>query len=268
MFTISRVPKNVERIAKLLGNGVKKGFTLIELLVVIAIIAILAAILFPVFAQAREKARAASCLSNTKQMGTALVLYSDDFDEAIPFAMNADVTFDANWNGTDSFHSNAAYGNYSGYPCTIFKTCNDSWGAYDGMNLISFMDCLYPYIKNVNIFRCPSGNKNLSGYGMNQHLWTYANWNYTLFTTNWKSTSQLVLFADALAVTSTGTYTIISPWIMQYASSYPLYPKRHNGGSNYVFCDGHAKFYKLGAGPTEGDTGQGENNPWWNPAAQ
>ncbi len=62
----------------------RRGFTLIELLVVIAIIAILAAILFPVFAQAREKARSASCLSNLKQTGTALVMYVQDYDECYP----------------------------------------------------------------------------------------------------------------------------------------------------------------------------------------
>jgi prepilin-type N-terminal cleavage/methylation domain-containing protein len=61
-----------------------KGFTLIELLVVIAIIAILAAILFPVFAQAREKARAASCLSNIKQQGLCAAMYSNDWDEGFP----------------------------------------------------------------------------------------------------------------------------------------------------------------------------------------
>jgi prepilin-type N-terminal cleavage/methylation domain-containing protein/prepilin-type processing-associated H-X9-DG protein len=66
-----------------LHKGSPKGFTLIELLVVIAIIAILAAILFPVFAQAREKARAISCLSNEKQIGTAMLMYGQDYDESI-----------------------------------------------------------------------------------------------------------------------------------------------------------------------------------------
>src|SRR5262245_40148306 len=65
-------------------NGWRIGFTLIELLVVIAIIAILAAILFPVFAQARDKARGTSCLSNLKQIGTGLYLYLQDYDETYP----------------------------------------------------------------------------------------------------------------------------------------------------------------------------------------
>ena len=67
------------------GIKVKRhGFTLIELLVVIAIIAILAAILFPVFARAREKARQSSCLSNVKQIGTGLLMYAQDYDEVLP----------------------------------------------------------------------------------------------------------------------------------------------------------------------------------------
>lgn len=69
----------------------RNGFTLIELLVVIAIIAILAAILFPVFAQAREKARQASCLSNEKQLGLAVLQYVQDYDETYPLAINSGV---------------------------------------------------------------------------------------------------------------------------------------------------------------------------------
>jgi len=66
-------------------NTTKRGFTLIELLVVIAIIAILAAILFPVFAKVREKARQTSCLSNEKQLGLAITQYVQDYDEKLPW---------------------------------------------------------------------------------------------------------------------------------------------------------------------------------------
>ena len=101
------------------------GFTLIELLVVIAIIAILAAILFPVFAQAREKARQTSCLSNVKQQGLALMQYTQDYDEMFPLGTN-----DSN---------------------------PDSPGAkpvrlYD----ITWMRAVQPYMKNTNVFVCPS----------------------------------------------------------------------------------------------------------------
>jgi prepilin-type N-terminal cleavage/methylation domain-containing protein len=67
----------------------RKGFTLIELLVVIAIIAILAAILFPVFAKAREKARQTSCLSNEKEIALAILMYTQDYDEKFPIYMVA-----------------------------------------------------------------------------------------------------------------------------------------------------------------------------------
>lgn len=97
----------------------RTGFTLIELLVVIAIIAILAAILFPVFAKAREQARKTSCLSNLKQLGLGVTQYLQDYDEKFPFGNNwADLT-----NFTNGY----------------------GWGAQ-----------VAPYIKNTQIFVCPS----------------------------------------------------------------------------------------------------------------
>src|SRR5947207_1538939 len=73
------------------------GFTLIELLVVIAIIAVLSAILFPVFAQAREKARQSSCASNMRQMSLAVQMYTQDYDERLPLAATATATSFLNW---------------------------------------------------------------------------------------------------------------------------------------------------------------------------
>src|SRR5687768_14208579 len=84
MGTMARLCRHPVRSAKVPG---RRGFTLIELLVVIAIIAILAAILFPVFAQAREKARQTSCLSNLKQLSTAMMMYAEDSDGLFPPAV-------------------------------------------------------------------------------------------------------------------------------------------------------------------------------------
>jgi len=97
----------------------RKAFTLIELLVVIAIIAILAAILFPVFAKAREKARESSCASNFKQIGLAIIQYTQDADESFPPRASGDGTF---------AHSS-------------------SWAAL-----------IYPYVKSDGVFICPSNN--------------------------------------------------------------------------------------------------------------
>jgi prepilin-type N-terminal cleavage/methylation domain-containing protein len=92
-----------------------QGFTLIELLVVIAIIAILAAILFPVFAQAREKARQISCLSNTKQIGLAVLMYAQDYDETYPIAWGL---VGAWWNTVDPYIK-AGVDTQNGYDSTI-----------------------------------------------------------------------------------------------------------------------------------------------------
>src|SRR5713101_6929093 len=104
----------------------KNGFTLIELLVVIAIIAILAAILFPVFAQAREKARQSTCLSNMKQMGLAFNMYAQDYDE----------TF-----GWQKVSDNCPDFGRAGNP-------EPSWNM-----------SILPYVKSRQIFTCPSATK-------------------------------------------------------------------------------------------------------------
>src|SRR5437870_1895401 len=100
-------------------KGRRRGFTLIELLVVIAIIAILAAILFPVFAQAREKARQTACLSNLRQVGLALQMYAQDYDEVLP--TSTDV---------------ANFGDPKAPP--------------------NFLAALFPYMKSQGILVCPS----------------------------------------------------------------------------------------------------------------
>ena len=78
--------------------SLRRGFTLIELLVVIAIIAILAAILFPVFAQAREKARQATCMSNLNQQGLAILQYVEDYDELMP---QGNIHYNGSWETAD-----------------------------------------------------------------------------------------------------------------------------------------------------------------------
>lgn len=123
---------------------IQQGFTLIELLVVIAIIAILAAILFPVFAQAREAARTISCLSNQKQIGTAVIMYLQDYDERYPWAaINLD---DCAGKGKGVGCGYAEYGKRD-LPWVNLKVT--AWG-WDKL--------IYPYVKNVQAYKCPSAS--------------------------------------------------------------------------------------------------------------
>ena len=118
------------------NNNMNKqtGFTLIELLVVIAIIAILAAILFPVFASAREKARGTACLSNEKQIGLALVQYMTDYDGGIP-----QISYYAGSTATST---------------SMVPYVPGSW-----------MVTLFPYVKTLSVFACPSDTANVQIYG-------------------------------------------------------------------------------------------------------
>lgn len=116
--------------------AIRRGFTLIELLVVIAIIALLAAILFPVFARARENARRASCQSNLKQLGLAFIQYSQDYDEKMP-----DGVPHTGWGST-----RVGFG----------------WGGQ-----------LYPYAKSVGVYRCPSDTTTMGGAVATSHIVSY-----------------------------------------------------------------------------------------------
>ena len=244
-------------------KSMKKGFTLIELLVVIAIIAILAAILFPVFAQAREKARASACLSNCKQIGTGLQLYIDDYDETIPPMIHTS-------NPTGDI---AGAGNNS--PRATF--CVDwTWGWGTG-HLNTWMDSIFPYVKNVNLFKCPSDTKR-AGYGFNFALGFEASGGYlnpnvqsfaTLAAMNHPSNLVFVCDTWPAGTVNNEKYIIVvqGPPYLEIMKNANI---GHNGGHNYTFVDGHAKYYKYGSGPTEqwANIGAGwppmGENIWWN----
>jgi prepilin-type N-terminal cleavage/methylation domain-containing protein/prepilin-type processing-associated H-X9-DG protein len=195
----------------------RSGFTLIELLVVIAIIAILAAILFPVFAQARERARTTSCLSNCKQIGIGLRMYLDDYDSAYPF----------------SWFSQPQYG---------------------------FDVALYPYVKNTKIFACPS-NPQLpelwAGYTgpLKGMIRSYA-MNSAVSTDNQKPSireTSIEAPADTIMMleTTDWNYKHTRPpdhetYITKRDDVCVHVPFTiHQGGSNYVFADTHARWARV-----------------------
>jgi prepilin-type N-terminal cleavage/methylation domain-containing protein/prepilin-type processing-associated H-X9-DG protein len=197
----------------------RSGFTLIELLVVIAIIAILAAILFPVFAKAREKARQASCLSNMKQIGLSFMAYAQDYDE---------VTV-----------SDSAI---PGYPVLGGGSC---WFRFQ----------LYPYINNWQVYLCPDGQ---TGRLASDPNWQYRD-NYGIngnirgvALATMTQSSNTIAFGDSSHwYGSQGTGAAFAWPSVSIAglacgscntASQVDKGTRHNGGSNLAFCDGHAKW--------------------------
>ena len=209
----------------------RTGFTLIELLVVIAIIAILAAILFPVFAKAREKARQSSCQSNEKQLGIAVAMYVGDYD-----------------------------GTYPPY----FVRPGGAGGGFGTSGDLSWRVMMLPYIKNTQIFQCPSygaaapqfdGNgsdyNETGGYGLN-----LMHWNGTLSTAYPPIGVASTIVAES-AITNIagcillGDYNATAGSVF-FSNGAPTHgyirsdagALRHNDGANYLYTDGHVKWQK------------------------
>jgi len=223
----------------------KKGFTLIELLVVVAIISVLASILFPVFARARENARRASCMSNIKQLELALMQYTQDYDERLP-----NVQIDVPSSMPVSEYPGGRWGNYYWY----------------------WPQILYPYHKSMQVFRCPSGaevsaDKPTSGhYGANEEVLPDRG-NPTL------SLAAFAAPATTYVMMDSGTYRIYVSDARDPRGYYSYTPGigkimgkscsdtrnattipdvscedflngRHFGGVNVGFADGHVKWLK------------------------
>ncbi|MDR3707389.1 MAG: DUF1559 domain-containing protein [Capsulimonadaceae bacterium] len=257
----------------------KKAFTLIELLVVIAIIAILAAILFPVFATAREKARQTACLSNLKQLGLAIVQYENDYDETPPDGV-AHTNTNKGWGGQiyPYVKSVGVYvcpdDTWPSVSCSYFINSNFDYTPA-GFSWSPPLQCppAYPLAKfgapaktvmfgeitgsggynigdlnpqdSVSDLYYPAGSPKESGYTPNG---TGCGGSYDPYTTNLGTTNQA---CNTLTANVCGDKT----FTLQYATGYPynVYCQnnstvfaspsgRHSNGANYLLADGHAKF--------------------------
>lgn len=203
------------------------AFTLIELLVVIAIIAILAAILFPVFAQAREKARQASCLSNQKQCALGFLMYGQDYDEILPCVgfTNSDTTIDM-------------YGKTS---------APGQW-----LEIRYWTGLLMPYTKNRQIYFCPSGAEETEtdiarGYILNNTAWNYDGLTYRYSPLPWggsetPATTMLLMDSSESGIGAWGANTKV-----RLSQHIKVAAERHSGMANIAYLDGHSKASKRDA---------------------
>ncbi|MGD9494815.1 MAG: DUF1559 domain-containing protein [Armatimonadota bacterium] len=184
-----------------------KGFTLIELLVVIAIIAILAAILFPVFAKAREKARQSSCQSNLRQITLGMQMYTQDYDEALPYSV---------------------IGSAGGPMCSVY-------------------DVIEPYIKNRQILLCPSnksGSVDLTSLGMGRYSYIT---NETIMPAYIVGVSQPLsaTFGRIYKPAECAAFADGDLDESQLPAALVVWPApRHNEMAVYSFVDGHVKALK------------------------
>jgi prepilin-type N-terminal cleavage/methylation domain-containing protein len=240
----------------------RRAFTLIELLVVIAIIAILAAILFPVFAKAREKARATSCLSNQHQIGLSLAMYRGDFDEInARYRLCPDTPADslcASASPTVSSGPNETW--WAPYDTALGPEPSPLPQSYAGLKA----GLLQPYVKNQQIFRCPSYPQGQVGYAMS-YIYNGPMGQPDAFVSN-----PTVYFIwdhrRTPGCANTGAATPTSSNIPGMRGPFPLeqdqtgatphthYPDRHVDGLNGLRYDGSAKFRKYTSLDTNGTT--------------
>ena len=185
----------------------RAAFTLIELLVVIAIIALLAAILFPVFARARENARKTSCMNNMKQLGIGFAQYTQDYDECFPGSAQGSDPAGSGWVPAGTSVTTAI-------PAVVKN------GA------------IFPYIRNVQVYICPS-DTNASSKRLSFTMLQLASWKNLA---DAFQTSKTILLVDESATLNDGNFNPI------YCGSSDVPTFNHLDGSNFLYVDGHMKF--------------------------